>query len=96
MGERDGKRKKRYVDRPTGQSKTCLIHGPVHSSDKCKILGDFGAKYTKGKPTKGHGNHPIPRGKFYIQQKNNAIINNVVDEILLNESQKVSAAKEAP
>ena len=28
--------------------------------------------------------------------ENNGIINNVVDEILLNETQKVSAAREAP
>ena len=28
--------------------------------------------------------------------ENNAIINNVVDETLLNETQKVSAAREAP
>ena len=28
--------------------------------------------------------------------ENNAIINNVVDEILLNETQKVSAEREAP
>ena len=29
------------------------------------------------------------------QQENNAIVNNVVDEILLNETQNISAAREA-
>ena len=33
---------------------------------------------------------------FNRQQGNNDIINNVVDEILLNETKKVSAAREAP
>ena len=31
-----------------------------------------------------------------MHQENNSIVNNVVDEILLHETQKVSAAKEAP
>ena len=86
MGGSSGKRKKQYVDCPMGKSKTCLINGPRHSSDKCKVLGDFGAKYAKGNPTKDHGNHPIPREKLTGSWKKNAIINNVVGEILLNET----------
>ena len=66
--------------------KTYLIHGPRHSSDECKVLGDFGDKYAKSNPTKDHGNHPIPGNKFNRHLENNAIINNVVDEILLNET----------
>ena len=31
-----------------------------------------------------------------MQQENNAIVNNLVDEILLNETQKVSAARGEP
>ena len=31
-----------------------------------------------------------------MDQENNTIVNNVVDEILLNETKKVSAAREAP
>ena len=61
-----------------------------------QVLGGFGAKYAKGKPTKYRGNHPIPGKKINIQQENNAIVNNVVNEILLNETQKVRDAKEAP
>ena len=30
-GESAGKRRKSYVDSPTVKSKTCLIHGSVHS-----------------------------------------------------------------
>ena len=32
-GEINGKRIKRHVDSPLGKSKTCLIHGPGHSSE---------------------------------------------------------------
>ena len=31
--EISGKRRKRYVNRSMSKSKTCLIHGPSHSSD---------------------------------------------------------------
>ena len=96
MDEIAGKHRKRYVDCLSSESKTCLIHGPGHSHDKWKVLGDFGAKYAKGKPTKDHRNYPVPRKKFNRQQGNNAIVNNAVDEILLHETQKVSAMKEAP
>ena len=34
--------------------------------------------------------------KFNRQQENNVIFNSAVDEILLHETKKVSAAKEAP
>ena len=39
---------------------------------------------------------PYQGEKNHRQQENNAIVNNLVDEILLNEAQKVSAAREAP
>ena len=58
-------------------------------------MGDFCANHADSNPTKDHGNHPIPRKKINNQLENNAIINNVVDEIILNETQKVSAAREA-
>ena len=86
MGDRAGKRRKQYVDRRMGELKNCLIQGPRHYYDKCKVLGDFGDKYVKGKTTKYHGNHTTPRKIFNRQQENNAIIKNLVDEILLNES----------
>ena len=73
----------------------CLIHGPDHSSDECKVLGDFGYKYAKSGPTKDHGHNPVPGKKFNIQQDNSAIVNSTVDEILLHENQKVIAEKGA-
>ena len=39
-GESASKRRKRHVYSPTGKSKTCLIHGPGHSSEECEVLGD--------------------------------------------------------
>ena len=51
--------RKRYIYNPQGNYKhTCLIHSPVHSSDKFKVLGDFGFKYAKITPTKDFGHHP--------------------------------------
>ena len=47
-------------------------------------------------PTKDHENHPIPGKCFNIHLENNVIINTIVDEILLNETQRVSAVREAP
>ena len=45
------------VYHPKNRSKqTCIIHGPGHSSDECKVLGDFGYRYSKIRPTKDHSN----------------------------------------
>ena len=96
MGERTGKRRKQYVDRSKRKLKTYSIHGPGHSSDECKVLGDFGAMYANSKPTKDCGNHPIPREKSNIQPENSVVDNDGVNGILLNETQQVSAAREAP
>ena len=80
-----------------GKSKTCLIHGPGKPSEECKVLGDFGTKYANSRPTKEHGRSPVPKKKINRQQENNAIVDNAVDEILLNETQKASAKNhEAP
>ena len=84
MGESAGNHRKRYVDLPLGESKICLINSPRHYYDECKVPGDLRAKYAKSKPTKDRGNHPVPREKNNRQQENNATVNNVVNEILLN------------
>ena len=52
MGDSSGEHRKLYADCLSGKSKICLIHGPRHYSAEWKVLGDFGAKYDKGKPTK--------------------------------------------
>ena len=58
-------------------------------------MGDFGDKYTKGKLTRDHRNNPVPINKFNWQLENNFIVNNVVDEIILRGTRKLSAKKEA-
>ena len=52
-----------------------------HSSDYYKVLGKFGTKYAASDPTKERGKNPIPRKMFQKRQQNNAIINNMEDEI---------------
>ena len=53
MGKRDGKLKQRYVDNPRDWSQlTCLIHGPIHSSDECLVLNGSGTKYDQDRPFK--------------------------------------------
>ena len=75
--------------------KNCLIHGPGNLSDEYKVLGDFGSKYYKISPTKYRGNVPATITQFNRQQENNLIVNHAVDEILLQENDKVSAEAEA-
>ena len=61
MGEIYGNIRKWYVDCPSGETKIFLIHGTGHFSDEYNVLGNFGDKYDKVKPTKDHGNHLIPK-----------------------------------
>ena len=59
MSESAVNRRKGYVDIPRDRYKlTCLIHNPGNSSYACKVLGDFGSKYYKIRPTKDRGNDP--------------------------------------
>ena len=46
-------------------------------------------------PTTDRSNDPANRNKFNMKQDNNAIVNSEVNEILLQENQKVSAEKGA-
>ena len=90
-----GKHRKIYVDNPRDRSKlTSLIHGPGHSSYKCKVLGDFGTKYAKFRLTKDHRKDPATRKKFGINQENNAIVQHAVDEIILQEKKILSVKYE--
>ena len=75
-GDISGKHRKRYVDSPTGKSKTCLIHGPGHYLEECKVLVDFGTKYANSRPTKDRGISPVTRKKINRQQGKNAIVTN--------------------
>ena len=74
-----------------------MIHGAGHYSDECKVLGVFGTKYASSQSTKYHRSDPIPRKRLQEKQQNHDIINNVVDELQIIESNKVSAVNhEAP
>ena len=58
-------------------------------------MGDFGCKYYKIRPNEDRGNDPPTRKKFNRYQEKNAIINHALDEILLQENNKVSAEAKA-
>ena len=47
-----GKHRKGYVQNPEYRLQiTCIINNPVHLSDECKVLGYFGSKCAKVRPT---------------------------------------------
>ena len=76
MSESAGKFIKRYVVHPKDRSKRIfLILGIGHSSDECKVLGDFGSKYSKIRPTKYRGHDPATVNKFNRHKDNNYIAN---------------------
>ena len=62
--ESAGKRRKRYVDSPTGKSKTCITHSPGYYSEECKVLGNFWNKFANSRPTKERRSNPTPRKKL--------------------------------
>ena len=96
MSDSAGKHIKRYLDHTRDRSKqTCLIHGPGHSLDECKFLGDFGSKYFKRRNDKDLWHDNANRKKLNIKQENNTIDNHSVDEIILQGNNKVSAKSEA-
>ena len=64
---------------------------PGHSSDECKILGKFGTKYYASQPTKNRGSNPIPKKGYWKKQEHHTIIDNMVNELHMFESKKVSA-----
>ena len=75
MSESAGKHRNSFVDDLKDGSKlSCLIHVPGHSSDECKILGDFGYKYFKIRPTKDHRQYPTTKKKFGRHQEKNDIV----------------------
>ena len=91
------KRSKRYVDCPKSARKHSMIHGLGHYSDEFKVLGKFGTKYAAANPTKNRGRNPTPKKGYHKKQYNHDIIDNMVDEIHMVESNKVSAVNhEAP
>ena len=80
--------RKQYVYFSKSEFKTCMIHSIGHSSDECKVLGEFRTNYAASQTTKYRGRNPVPRKIFQKKQENHAIINNVGDEIQINEPKK--------
>ena len=75
MSESTGNNRKRYVDHLKDRSKlTCLVHGPRNTSYECKVLGEFGSKHSKVRPTRDHMKDSTTKNKFYIQQENYYIV----------------------
>ena len=74
---------------------TFLIHGPGNSSYECKVLGYFSYKCFKIKPNKDRRNDTATRKKFNRHKESNAIVNHVVDEILLQKNNNLSTETEA-
>ena len=70
---------------------TSIIHGPRHSSYEWKILADFGSKYSKIRPTKECWHGTATKNKFNRKKENNAIVNHTLDDIILQENNKLSA-----
>ena len=59
------KRRKRYVDWLKSEPKTCMIHGVGNSSNKYKVLGEFGTKYASSHITKDRVSNPAPKKIFH-------------------------------
>ena len=94
MSEIAYKQRKRYIYHTDCKPKPrYLIHCPGHSSGKYKVLGDFGSKYAKIRLTNNRGHNPANRNKYTRKRYNNDIVNSEVDEIILQENDKVSAGK---
>ena len=54
-------------------------------------MGDFGSKYSKIRPTYGHGHDPATINKLNRQKEKKYIVNHAVDEIILQKNNKVIA-----
>ena len=89
MVKRSGKRKQRYVYHPRDLSKlTCLIHGPLHSSDEFKVFNYFVTTYTKDRPFEGLRQDTTFKKKIGKKQDVNNIVQHSVDDIILQEREK--------
>ena len=86
-----GNNKQRYVDHPRGWSQlTCLINGLGHSSDECRVLNGFGTKYAKYRPFKESSQDTNTNKKWGKKQEVNYFVQEAVDEIILQENEKLN------
>ena len=58
-------------------------------------MGYFGSKYSKISPTKDRGHDTASKNKFNKQQENNDIVQHVVDKIVLQDRNTLSAEDES-
>ena len=95
MSKSAGKIRKRYADHPKdGSQLSRIIHDLVNSSDECKVLGDCGYNYSKDRPNKYCRQYPEIKKKFERNKNKNAIFQHSVDDIILQEKEKLSVKEE--
>ena len=61
---------------------------------ECTALGDFGSNYSKVRPTKYQRQETTIKKNDGRQQENNAIVQHAVDDILLQDKDKLSVEDE--
>ena len=89
MWKRSYKRKHGYIYRARVKLQlTCLIHAPGHSSEKCKLLNDVGAKHSKGGAFTASRQEPTANKRFGNKQEVNAIFKKAVNKIILQENER--------
>ena len=78
-----GNLNQRYVDHSIDKSKlTCLIYGKFHSSEQCKFLNDFGARYDARRTFKERRQDPTSDKMYKKNHDLNAMIQHAVSYIL--------------
>ena len=92
-----GNLNQRYVDHSIDKSKlTCLIHGNFHSSELCKFLNDFGARYDARSTFKERRQEPTSPKMYKKNHDVNAIIQHAVSYILKQDENTKLSAKSEP
>ena len=87
---------KRYVDNPKDRSKlTHLLHGDVHSSDICKVLGDLDKSIIKSGLLRTARRSPQKTRSFNKKLEDNSMIQHAVYGIILTENIKGIAEDDA-
>ena len=93
--KRSGKCIKMYVYHPKDRLKLkCIIHGPGNALYECKVLGNFGSKYAKDRPTKYHRKENKTKKKFGRHQENTVIVQHEVDKIIAQEKETLRVKDE--
>ena len=78
-----GNLNQRYVYHSIDKSKlTCLIHGNFHSSEQCKFINDFGARYDARRTFKERRQEPTSDKMYKKNYDLNAMIQHAVSYIL--------------